>query len=118
MDASPVRVGLIGCGGIAEWHVKGYLRRPQDVRVTAVSDVVEENVRRISRDVGGASIFHDFYDLLLQSDVFLEEIWKFHVIGGNMVNCLVVRTCSFVTWMGNQLKPSPTQRHLLLSHTH
>jgi hypothetical protein len=40
------------------------------------------------------------------------------VIGGNMVNCLVVRTCSFVTWMGNQLKPSPTQRHLLLSHTH
>jgi predicted dehydrogenase len=41
-----IAVGIIGCGGIAEHHAKGYLAIPDEARVVAVSDVVEGNARR------------------------------------------------------------------------
>ena len=35
-----VRVGIIGCGGIANAHAKAYLRQP-DVEIVAGADLVE-----------------------------------------------------------------------------
>lgn len=54
--AIPIRIGLPGCGGIAEWHVKGYLQRPEDVCITAVSDVVAANAQKVSQEIGGAEL--------------------------------------------------------------
>jgi predicted dehydrogenase len=59
-----IKVGLIGCGGIADPHIKGYLRISDQAQVVAVADVVEENAQRRAQQVGGAQIFHDYNDML------------------------------------------------------
>ena len=69
-----IAVGIIGCGGIAEPHVKGYLALPEQAQVVAVSDVVEENARRVSEQVGGARIFSDYRELLADSSVDAVDI--------------------------------------------
>ncbi|HLI91426.1 MAG TPA: Gfo/Idh/MocA family oxidoreductase [Ktedonobacteraceae bacterium] len=68
-----IKIGLIGCGGIAEWHVKGYLKI-EDAQVTAVCDVVEENARHRSEQAGGAQIFSDFRSLVTEADVDAVDI--------------------------------------------
>lgn len=67
-------VGIIGCGGIAEPHANGYLALPQQARVVAVSDVVEENARRVSEQAGGARIFSDYHALLTEGGVDAVDI--------------------------------------------
>ncbi|MBO0790161.1 MAG: Gfo/Idh/MocA family oxidoreductase [Ktedonobacteraceae bacterium] len=68
-----IKIGLIGCGGIAEWHIKGYLKL-EDVQVTAVCDVVEENARQRAEEVGGAELFRDFRSLMAEADVDAVDI--------------------------------------------
>jgi predicted dehydrogenase len=69
-----IRIGLIGCGGIAEWHVKGYLRVAHDATITAVCDVVEENARKRSEEAGGARIFSDYREMLASGEVDAVDI--------------------------------------------
>ncbi len=64
-----IKVGVIGCGGIAAVHARGYLAIPDEVQVTAVADVAEENARTLSETLGGARVFADVRDLLAQGDV-------------------------------------------------
>ncbi len=53
-----VRIGLIGCGSIAEAHVNGYLKVSEKAQVTAVCDVSEPLAQRRATQVGGnARIF-------------------------------------------------------------
>jgi predicted dehydrogenase len=68
-----IKIGLIGCGGIAESHVNGYLK-VKDARVTAVCDVVAENAQRRATQAGGAQIFSDIETLLAESDVDAVDI--------------------------------------------
>ncbi|SRR5258707_44746 len=69
-----INIGLIGCGGIAGEHVKGYLKVAEDARVTAACDVSEENARRRSEQAGGARIFNDYHEMLAHSDVHAVDI--------------------------------------------
>ncbi len=69
-----INIGLIGCGGIAGEHVKGYLKVAEDARVTAACDVSEENARRRSEQAGGARIFSDYHEMLAHSDVHAVDI--------------------------------------------
>src|SRR5579859_373361 len=69
-----IKIGLIGCGGIAEWHVKGYLKVAEDAQITAVCDVVEENARQRSQQAGGARIFSDYHEMLASGDVDAVDI--------------------------------------------
>jgi predicted dehydrogenase len=69
-----IAVGIIGCGGIAEHHAKGYLAIPDEARVVAVSDVVEGNARRVSDQAGGARMFSDYRALLAESEVDAVDI--------------------------------------------
>lgn len=68
-----INIGLIGCGGIAEPHLNGYLK-VEDARVTAVCDVVAENAKKRAQQAGGAQIFSDIADLLANSDVDVVDI--------------------------------------------
>jgi predicted dehydrogenase len=68
-----IKIGLIGCGGIADQHVRGYLK-VEDAQVTAVCDVVEENARQKAEMVGGAQVFKDILSLLAGSDVDAVDI--------------------------------------------
>lgn len=64
-----VRVGLIGAGGIAGAHLRGYQRIAGEARVAAVADVVAEHAQRRADEVGGARVFTDYRDLLAEADV-------------------------------------------------
>ncbi len=69
-----VNVGLIGCGGIANPHVKGYLQIPDKAKVTAVADVVEENAKRRADQLGGAQIFSDYKEMIANADIQAVDI--------------------------------------------
>ncbi|REF37932.1 Gfo/Idh/MocA family protein [Thermasporomyces composti] len=69
-----VNVGLIGCGGISNPHVRGYLEIPDKAKVTAVADVVEANARARAEQVGGAQIFSDYRELIATAGVDAVDI--------------------------------------------
>lgn len=70
-----IKVGLVGCGGIAEQHVKGYLKLPrEEAQITAVCDVVEKNVQQRSQEVGGVPTYSDFNVLVKEADVDAVDI--------------------------------------------
>ena len=59
-----MRVGMIGCGGIARAHVKGY--EANGVEVTALMDVSEQALASMAAGIEGAKCF-DRYESLLDS---------------------------------------------------
>src|SRR3989442_3711485 len=65
----PLRVGIIGCGGISHAHVRGWNAIPNKARVVAVADVSERSAETVSGLVGGARIFKDYRDLLASGEV-------------------------------------------------
>ncbi|GAA5018999.1 Gfo/Idh/MocA family protein [Actinopolymorpha pittospori] len=69
-----VNVGLIGCGGISNPHVRGYLEIPEQAKVTAVADVVEANARTRAEQVGGAQIYSDYRDMIASANVDAVDI--------------------------------------------
>ncbi|GCE04629.1 Gfo/Idh/MocA family protein [Dictyobacter aurantiacus] len=69
-----IKVGLIGCGGITATHIRGYLRIPEQVKVTAVSDVVTANAETRAQEVGGAEIFSDYNEMLAKADIDAVDI--------------------------------------------
>lgn len=69
-----VNIGLIGCGGISNPHVQGYLKISDQATVTAVADVSEENARLRSEQLGGAQIFSDYRELIRTADVQAVDI--------------------------------------------
>jgi predicted dehydrogenase len=73
MTTTPVRVGLIGAGGIAGAHVAGYRRNPDVVTLAAVADPVAENAERRAADVG-ARVFADYREMLEVADIDAVDI--------------------------------------------
>ncbi|GAC1359692.1 MAG: Gfo/Idh/MocA family oxidoreductase [Ktedonobacteraceae bacterium] len=69
-----IKIGLIGCGGIAEWHVNGYLKVKEEASVVAVCDVVAENAEQRAQQVGGARIFNDYNAMLASEDIDAVDI--------------------------------------------
>jgi predicted dehydrogenase len=69
-----IKVGLFGCGSIAETHAQSYLKLGDAVRITGVSDVVAENTRKLAERAGGARTFNNFPALLAEADVDAVDI--------------------------------------------
>ena len=70
---TPIRVGLVGGGGIAGAHIGGYRAHEREIRVVAVADVVEETARRRAGELG-ARAFTDVGRLLAEADVAAVDI--------------------------------------------
>lgn len=71
----PVGIGLIGTGGIARAHVRGYLDAPDLARITAVADISEENAQQRATEAGGdVTIYRDYTDLLADDRVDAVDI--------------------------------------------
>ena len=70
---APVRIGLIGAGGIAGAHVAGYLRNADTVTFAAVADPVRENAERRAGDTG-AAIFGSYTEMLADGAVDAVDI--------------------------------------------
>lgn len=70
-----IKIGLIGCGDIAVVHAEGYLLLGDAARITAVSDVVEQNTQNMANRVGSnPGIFNDYHTLLTEADVDAVDI--------------------------------------------
>jgi len=63
-----IRVGLIGAGGQANWHV-GQLQKQPDCVITAVCDVWQERLDKTIAKCEGAKPYHDYRDLLADKNV-------------------------------------------------
>ena len=69
-----VTIGLIGAGGIAGAHVRGYAAIPDRARVSAVADVSEDNARRRAEELGGATVYADYREMIASADVDAVDI--------------------------------------------
>ncbi len=69
----PVRIGLIGAGGIAGAHVAGILRNPEKAVLAAVADPVTEAAEKRAGDTG-AAIYPDNRQMLAEADIDAVDI--------------------------------------------
>jgi predicted dehydrogenase len=67
-----LKVGIIGCGGIARSHAGAYQK--QGLKIVAVTDAVPEAAKKLAEENAGAAVFKDFKDLLDQGGVNLVSI--------------------------------------------
>src|SRR5437588_3181743 len=69
-----IKIGLLGCGGMALEHADGYQKIPTQAQVAAVADVVEVAALNMAQHVGGARAFGDFRELIAEADVDAVDI--------------------------------------------
>lgn len=74
MDIKPLRVGIVGAGGIAvNHHVPNYLRCA-NVQVVAACDISEAALEQIRARHGVAECYCDYRDLLARDDIDLVSV--------------------------------------------
>jgi predicted dehydrogenase len=66
-----VKVGIIGCGGIANGKHMPSLRKLENVKLVAFCDIVEERAQKAAKDYGteDAVVFTDYKELLELPDI-------------------------------------------------
>jgi predicted dehydrogenase len=68
-----IKVGLIGGGGIADAHIRGYRAYAEAITVTAVADVVYQTASRRGAELGAAA-YTDFRQMILDEDLDAVDI--------------------------------------------
>jgi predicted dehydrogenase len=66
-----VKVGIIGCGGIANWKHMPSLKLIDNVEMVAFCDIIPERAEKAKNDYGtpDAVVFEDYHRLLKIDDV-------------------------------------------------
>ena len=66
-----VRIGIIGCGGIANGKHMPALKKLPQVEMVAFCDIIEEKAIKAAKDFGvpGAKVFTDYKQLLEEKDI-------------------------------------------------
>lgn len=71
--STPIRVGIIGGGGIASAHIRGYAESPDLLTITAIADAFEETATRRGEELGVPS-YTDYTELLANPEVDAVDI--------------------------------------------
>lgn len=81
------RVGIIGCGGIANGKHMPALKKVRDCEMVAFCDIVKERAERAAKDFGceGAKVYTDYKELLLDKTIDVVHV------------CTPNRSHSFIT---------------------
>jgi predicted dehydrogenase len=74
-----IKVGLIGGGGIADAHIRGYRAYAETIAVTAVADVVYQTASRRGAELGAAA-YTDFRQMILDEDLDAVDICLPHYL--------------------------------------
>lgn len=69
-----LRIGMIGCGGIAGAHIAGFLGIPERAQITAVCDLDEGRAAQAAARVGGAHLYTSFEELVRDNEVDAVDI--------------------------------------------
>lgn len=66
-----VKVGVIGCGGIANGKHMPSLQKVEGVEMVAFCDIIRERAEEAAKKFGveGAQVFEDYHDLLAIKDI-------------------------------------------------
>ena len=70
----PIKVGLIGCGGITNAHARGYQNLTDLFHVAATCDVLEDNAAERGQQLGATSIYTDYEKMLKEADIDAVDI--------------------------------------------
>jgi predicted dehydrogenase len=68
MEKPPVRIGIIGCGQIAQQHMSTYSKIP-DAKMVGFADISEEAARKSAAEYGAEFYTTDFRELLARDDI-------------------------------------------------
>lgn len=68
-----LKIGLIGGGGIASAHIKGYLEHAEKIGITAVADAVEKTAAERGEELG-ATPYTDYVQMLEKEDLDAVDI--------------------------------------------
>ena len=74
----PLKVGLIGTGGIARRHLAAYLEHPDRVQVTATCDIIESAAQAFAKQAGAKAIYTDYETMLREADIDAVDICTGH----------------------------------------
>ena len=76
--SKPLKVGLVGTGGISNRHLTAYLEHPERVRLTAVCDIIEPLAQAYAKKAGVEAVYTDLDDMLRQADIDAVDICTGH----------------------------------------
>ena len=76
--SEPLKIGLIGSGGIARRHLTAFLNHRDQVRLTAVCDIVEDAARNYADRAGIDAVYLDVHDMLRDADIEAVDICTTH----------------------------------------
>ena len=74
-----IKVGLIGGGGIADAHIRGYRVYADAIKVTAVADVMDQTARRRAAELDAVA-YLDFRQMILEADLDAVDICLPHYL--------------------------------------
>ena len=67
--ATPLKVGLLGAGGITNAHLPAYLKHPDRVQLTAVCDIAEPRAQELAKKAGVEAVYTDLDKMLREADI-------------------------------------------------
>ena len=76
--SEPLKIGLIGSGGIANRHLTAFREHQDRVRLMAVCDIVEEAARDYAGRAGVDALYLDVDDMLREADIEAVDICTTH----------------------------------------
>ena len=76
--SEPLKIGLIGSGGIARRHLTAFLNHRDQVRLTAVCDIVEDAARNYADRAAINAVYLDVHDMLRDADIEAVDICTTH----------------------------------------
>ena len=76
--SNPLKVGMLGAGGITNSHLPAYLEHPDRVQITAVCDLVEPLAQELARKAGVKAVYTDLDKMLREADIDAVDNCTFH----------------------------------------
>lgn len=71
---APIKIGLIGCGGIARAHLNAYLQLSHLFRIVACCDIRKELAEQFAEQAGNAQVFTDYREMFRHADIDAVDI--------------------------------------------
>lgn len=71
METAKIRLGIIGCGGMADTHKEGFQQLSDRMVITATCDVVLERAQKAAEQTGATIVVTDYKELLDDVDAVL-----------------------------------------------
>ncbi|HSW56840.1 MAG TPA: Gfo/Idh/MocA family oxidoreductase, partial [Dehalococcoidales bacterium] len=74
----PLKVGLVGTGSIAWYHLPAFLQYPDRVKLTAVCDIRSEEMEKFAQKAGITECYTNYFEMLEKADIEAVDICTIH----------------------------------------